>query len=54
MKQEEIPLNGHSVEARIYAEDTYNGFLPSAGQLAYLHLPQETSDVRVEAGNFVG
>ena len=32
-RQEDIPLNGWSVEARIYAEDPVRGFLPSIGRL---------------------
>lgn len=52
LKQDQIPLKGHSVEARIYAEDTYSGFLPSAGQLLYLALPKESPDVRVETGGY--
>lgn len=51
LKQEEVPLHGHAVEARIYAEDPYGGFLPCAGPLVYFDMPEETSDVRVETGN---
>ncbi|XP_065215227.1 methylcrotonoyl-CoA carboxylase subunit alpha, mitochondrial [Planococcus citri] len=50
LKQDQIPLKGHSVEARIYAEDTYSGFLPSAGHLSYLNLPEQSDGVRVETG----
>lgn len=31
LKQDEIPLKGHAIETRIYAEDTEAGFMPTAG-----------------------
>ena len=45
-----MPLIGHSVEARVYAEDPENGFLPGAGKLVYLNQPDAGEDVRVETG----
>ena len=30
--QEAITLDGHAIEARVYAEDSFNGFLPQAGR----------------------
>ncbi|XP_014472322.1 PREDICTED: methylcrotonoyl-CoA carboxylase subunit alpha, mitochondrial [Dinoponera quadriceps] len=51
LKQEEIHLNGHAFEARIYAENPRNGFLPGAGQLVYLRPPQAmNSRIRIETG----
>ncbi|CAL1679728.1 unnamed protein product [Lasius platythorax] len=50
LKQEQITLNGHAFEARIYAENPRNGFLPGAGQLLFLKPPQTTDNVRVETG----
>ncbi|KAL0133430.1 hypothetical protein PUN28_000871 [Cardiocondyla obscurior] len=50
LKQKEISLNGHAFEARIYAENPRNGFLPGAGQLLYLKPPESTDNVRVETG----
>jgi 3-methylcrotonyl-CoA carboxylase alpha subunit len=47
MKQDEIKINGHAVEARIYAEDPANGFLPSTGTLKMLRFPGR---IRVETG----
>ncbi|XP_050306869.1 methylcrotonoyl-CoA carboxylase subunit alpha, mitochondrial isoform X2 [Anthonomus grandis grandis] len=50
LKQADIPLKGHSLEARIYAEDPRGGFLPGAGPLQYLATPTPDDDVRVETG----
>ncbi|XP_050421823.1 methylcrotonoyl-CoA carboxylase subunit alpha, mitochondrial isoform X2 [Adelges cooleyi] len=50
LKQEEIQLNGHSLQARIYAEEPFNNFLPAAGNLRYLNYPLTSNDVRVETG----
>ncbi|KAL1739905.1 carbamoyl-phosphate synthase L chain, ATP binding domain-containing protein, partial [Schizophyllum fasciatum] len=43
LKQSAIPLVGHAFEARIYAENPRNSFLPDAGQLLYLSTPAPTS-----------
>ncbi|MDP1913357.1 acetyl/propionyl/methylcrotonyl-CoA carboxylase subunit alpha [Brevundimonas sp.] len=40
LKQDEIPLNGWAMEARLYAEDPANGFLPSIGKLEHFRLPE--------------
>ncbi|XP_011880584.1 PREDICTED: methylcrotonoyl-CoA carboxylase subunit alpha, mitochondrial [Vollenhovia emeryi] len=50
LTQEQISLNGHAFEARIYAENPRNGFLPGAGQLLYLKPPEAAENVRVETG----
>ncbi|WP_334047916.1 acetyl/propionyl/methylcrotonyl-CoA carboxylase subunit alpha [Alteromonas gracilis] len=49
-KQNELTLTGHAFEARIYAEDPGNEFLPSTGNLALLRTPKETDVVRVDTG----
>jgi len=38
------------VQARIYAEEPHNNFLPAAGYLQYLQYPQVSDEVRVETG----
>ncbi|MBA3576938.1 MAG: acetyl/propionyl/methylcrotonyl-CoA carboxylase subunit alpha [Sphingomonas sp.] len=52
--QDEVTLNGWSVETRVYAEDPYRGFLPSTGRLTRYTRPPETSQddlrVRVDDG----
>ena len=49
-KQNQILCLGHSVEARLYAEEIHNGFLPSAGDLLWLRFPPDSEHVRVDIG----
>lgn len=42
LTQQEIPLVGHAFEARIYAENPRNNFLPDGGKLLYLNSPTAT------------
>ena len=44
-----MPLLGHAVEARLYAEDPERGFLPSTGKLLALKFP-EVEGLRVDTG----
>jgi propionyl-CoA carboxylase alpha chain len=39
--QDEVRLEGWSVETRVYAEDPYRGFLPSTGRLVRYRPPRE-------------
>uniref|UniRef100_A0A8D3BMY1 Methylcrotonoyl-CoA carboxylase subunit alpha mitochondrial n=1 Tax=Scophthalmus maximus TaxID=52904 RepID=A0A8D3BMY1_SCOMX len=48
--QDDIILGGHSFEARIYAEDPNNDFLPGAGPLLHLSTPQPDQYTRIETG----
>ena len=48
--QDDIVIDGHAFEARIYAEDPANGFLPATGRLAFMQTPAETDQVRVDTG----
>ena len=50
LTQEQLYFDGHALEARVYAEDPDNGFLPATGNLVRLDLPQESRHVRVDAG----
>ena len=48
--QGQLAIDGHALEARIYAEDPDNGFLPSTGNLSHLKFPAENHQVRVDTG----
>ena len=47
--QKDLRLEGHAIEARIYAEDPERDFLPATGRLVHVGFPQGT-DVRIDAG----
>jgi acetyl/propionyl-CoA carboxylase alpha subunit len=51
LKQEELKINGHAIEARLYAEDPSTGFLPSIGPLLAFDQPE---NVRVDTGVELG
>jgi len=48
-RQIELSQRGHAIEARVYAEDPANGFLPQAGRLILYHEPHMPG-VRVDSG----
>lgn len=49
VKQEDLQINGHAMELRVYAEDPLNDFLPSVGNLEVYQLP-EGEGIRVDNG----
>jgi acetyl-CoA carboxylase, biotin carboxylase subunit len=55
--QSEITPRGWAIECRITSEDSYNGFLPSTGEITYMHVPAGPGvrwDGGVEAGSNIG
>ncbi|MEW9919142.1 biotin carboxylase N-terminal domain-containing protein [Marimonas sp. MJW-29] len=53
-RQEDLSINGHAFEARLYAEDVPKGFLPATGTLTHLSFTPETrADSGVRAGDTI-
>jgi len=51
--QDDLSINGHSIEARLYAEDPTNDFLPATGEvLAWT--PSRVTDARFDSGIEIG
>jgi 3-methylcrotonyl-CoA carboxylase alpha subunit len=50
LRQDQLDLRGHALEARIYAENPEQEFLPSTGRLLHLARPAESVNVRVDSG----
>jgi len=54
LAQRDVEINGWAVEARLYAEDPYRGFLPSIGRLKRFHEPAEgpmgDGELRIDSG----
>ncbi len=50
ISQDEIRMEGWAIEARIYAEDPFRGFLPSIGRLTRYRPPAESAAIRNDSG----
>jgi acetyl-CoA carboxylase biotin carboxylase subunit len=50
LTQNEVRRTGHAIEARLYAEDPRNGFLPSTGRILDWYLPEAIEGMRVDTG----
>ena len=53
-KQEDIKIDGWSMECRINADDPFRNFLPSTGRLVKYRPPEELNGVRVDTGVYEG
>ncbi len=52
--QDDLHLDGHSIEARVYAEDSFGGFLPQAGTATLVRWPARARvDAALESGQVV-
>jgi 3-methylcrotonyl-CoA carboxylase alpha subunit len=50
LKQDEIKLNGHAIEARVYAENPQKNFMPSVGRIKTWRIPDAVAGLRIDAG----
>ncbi len=50
LQQDQIKLNGHAIEARVYAENPSKNFMPSVGRIKTWRTPEETDGLRIDAG----
>jgi 3-methylcrotonyl-CoA carboxylase alpha subunit len=50
LTQDQIKLNGHAIEARVYAENPHKNFMPSVGRIKTWRTPAETDGLRIDAG----
>lgn len=48
--QTALSIKGHALEARVYAEEPDNDFLPATGRLAHLRFPAAGRHVRIDTG----
>ncbi len=51
--QDDLKINGHAFEARLYAEDPDKGYLPQTGTLHHLKFPDDSS-ARIDSGVLPG
>jgi 3-methylcrotonyl-CoA carboxylase alpha subunit len=54
LTQDQIKLNGHAIEARVYAENPHKNFMPSVGKIRTWHTPEQTNGLRIDAGYRAG
>ena len=50
LTQDQIRLNGHAIEARVYAENPHKNFMPSVGRIRTWHMPEPSNGLRIDAG----
>ena len=50
LAQDEIKLNGHAIEARVYAENPQKNFMPSVGRIKTWRTPDAVDGLRIDAG----
>jgi 3-methylcrotonyl-CoA carboxylase alpha subunit len=50
LTQDQITLNGHAIEARVYAENPHKNFMPSVGRIRTWRTPEQSNGLRIDAG----
>jgi 3-methylcrotonyl-CoA carboxylase alpha subunit len=50
LAQDQIKLNGHAIEARVYAENPHKNFMPSVGRIRTWRTPEQSNGLRIDAG----
>ncbi len=50
LTQSEVKLNGHAIEARVYAENPQKNFMPSVGRIRTWRTPAQADGLRIDAG----
>jgi 3-methylcrotonyl-CoA carboxylase alpha subunit len=54
LRQDQIGLNGHAIEARVYAENPAKNFMPSVGKIRTWRLPEPSNGLRIDEGYRAG
>lgn len=54
LKQEQLTLSGHAIEARVYSENPAKNFMPSVGRIRAWRMPEEVGGLRIDAGYRTG
>jgi len=54
LTQDQIRLNGHAIEARVYAENPAKNFMPSVGNIRTWRMPEQVGGLRIDAGYRAG
>ena len=50
LSQDQLRIDGHAIEVRVYAEDPDRDFMPAVGTLLHLQPPAESAHIRVDTG----
>jgi 3-methylcrotonyl-CoA carboxylase alpha subunit len=50
LAQDQVAIEGHAIEARVYAENPHKNFMPSVGRIKTWHMPDQSNGLRIDAG----
>ncbi len=50
LTQDDVRIHGHAIEARIYAEDPDDDFMPTPGRITFMAEPEPSRHVRIDSG----